>query len=613
MAPSRSAALAGLYSTSSRRTSASRSNPHFYALPHEDIHLLADIFQDLPTPELQTRIRDLPRNLRASGFHRSPSASTGKVHPGYLCDVHKKLKKSVSYEVLSLLQREIMRIAKFLYPVIMSGHLVAWEEDRMRQLEAVPQMYIPGYDAQACAPEGRLPVCPGSISEKGIFVPRWAYEESQCPACILARIGADEAVLFALLAGEVACVSRRDRGSIGNPKSRRVRLLKDWLEMREGGERLVNDAFYLAGRMRDIKRDLRRRASEERSMERAKEMQAGHDIRAETSSHRGVDRSDGQVPHDAADATGYRQSVIGVDISEPYAPQHVHNVTVESTRPASQAAAGATDNRGSIVGMDISEPYAPPHHKASTRPIRDVNSTNQTTATGVDTFRPGSWRLRHNVAPSGQIAAPGERARGNNRESAGSIYVGLHISEPFHPAPARPNDMPPNAGADDMKVPLPASTPPSIAPPRGNPAWDRPRQSGMGFVRSTSTRSYPSIVSSFASNVSLNDLRAPSMHPSLVPSPLRTSDPEHSVYKVPRPHPQSIYGTVGFSSGVTAGWSTNISPPGTPNLDEYGPSKRDASPPSSPELDKDDFEWTPPGTPIMQSRPVTTWSGFYDN
>lgn len=585
MAP-RSAAIAGSYN--SHRDSNGRRNSHFYRLSNNDMPLFVRILQQgVPPHEVQERIRSLPRHLRASGLHKSPSSTTGKVQPGYLCDVHKRLKKGLCYEVMSLVQHEISRIGSFTYSIVVRGELEAWEEMQARQLEPVPQMYMDGFDQHESAPEGHQPIYPGFRDEKGVYVQQWSYEVSQCPACMLSRIGADDKVLFALLAGLAGRISRRSRGRVENLKSRRIRFVKEWLEARENGPGLVSDALYLGRKMQDIKRQQKRRAREERMREdRARDMQAreAHDIRIEISGHRGMDRPDRPVSRTASDMNGYRQSVIDIDISEPYVPQY---------------------------------------HQASRRPTRNGDPPiDQDTAIRVEPFRPGSWRLRNNIPYSKEAVVSAGGARGIDRQSDRSVPVGVDISEPFIPAPRYPsNHGETHREPDSDELFIPASTQRSTTLPSATqvPVRGRARRSGTVFARSMSSRYFPSIAPSFASNVSLSDLQAPSVDASLVPSPLRTSSrrlptfPTRSVDRVSRPHPLSIYGTSsGGYNTVPGARYADVSPPSTPiHTAGHAHAQYDASPPSSPE--PDEFETSPPVTPVMHSRPVTIWSALYEN
>ncbi|KAL5462257.1 hypothetical protein PMIN07_004948 [Paraphaeosphaeria minitans] len=589
MAP-RSAALAGLY-FHSHRNSRGRRSSHFYMLSNQDMPLLARIFHGTQAPEIQERIKTLPRHLRASGFHSSPSPSTGRVQPGYLCDVHRKLKKGLCYEVMSMVEHEISRIGSFTYSVIVGGELEASEEMRVRWLEPVPHMYVPGFEPHEGAPVGREPIVPGVVDRKGIFVALWGYEASQCPACMLSRIGADSKVLFALLAGTVARLGKRTRGRGKNLKSRRVRFQKEWLEAHEDGQRLVDYAFDLGDRMRDIKRNQRRPAYEERP--RGMQAREAYDFRVGTSGRRSMNRSDRAVSHDAADATGFRERVIDIDISEPYAPQHSHRGSYGPERPVSYTAAGAVGRRGSVIDIDISESYAPQYQQASRCSIHNVNPpTDQTTAIGVDAFRPGCWRLRNNIPCSKENVVSGEDARGTDRQSTGTVSVGVDISEPFIPAPRLPSIYRQHCEPDADEPAILASMQPRTTSPVETPVRIMSRRSGMVFARSTSCEHYPSIASSFASNVSLSDLRAPSVDPSLVPSPLRISSrllppiAERGPDRVPRPHPLSIYGTAHGSTTVAAGRYADVSPPSTPKSDGRVQGHYDVSPPSTPEFDE---------------------------
>jgi hypothetical protein len=569
-----------------------------------DMPLLASVLQSTPTPhtpeaqELKQRIHSLPYYLRARGFHKSPSPSTSRVQPGYLCDLHKQLKKGLCYEIMSLVQYEIGCIGRYTYSVIMSGELDAREEMQARQLEPVPMMYVPEFNAYESAPAGHQPIFPGTMDQKGVFVPQWVFEVSQCPACMLSRIGSDTKVLFALLAGLVARISRRRRGHRENLKSRRIRFVKEWLGAREDGNSLVDDAFYLGGRMRDIMREQKKRAREERNQERARAMQAreGHDIRVEISGHRQMHRHDGPGSRAGEDVTGYRESVIGIGISESYAPQYRQ----ASRHPAPDIQRPTDQNPA--IGVDISEP-----------------------------FLPGAWSRRDSVSFGKENSQPERGARGTDRDSDEGTLVGVDISEPFIPAPRQPTT-PTMAFASSRQTPvhrspccepdadelfIPAPTHPRTTQLPTTPLRDRSRRSGMVFE--TSAQHTFSIASSFGSNVSLSDLRAPSAHPSLYPNRLRIANerlppiPERSMNMVSQPHPTSIYGVHGISDTHTAGQYADVSPPVTPDAPGYSGqgtrARYDASPPLSPAFDE--FEISPPGTPVLHSRPVTTWGPLY--
>jgi hypothetical protein len=565
-----------------------------------DMPLFARALQSVPAHELKQRIRSLPSHLQARGFHKSPSPSTGRVQPGYLCDLHKHLKKGLCYETMSLVQYEIGCIGRYTYSVIASGELGARAEMQARQLEPVPQMYVSGFDTYTSAPAGHPPIVPGTLDQKGIFVPQWAYEVSQCPACMLSRIGSDVKVLFALLAGLVARISRRRRGHREKLKSRRIRFVKEWLEGRADGKALVDDAFDLGGRMRDIKREQKGRAREERNRERCCENHAReeHDgIRVEISGHGQTHRHDRTVSRAGENVTGYRESVIGIDISGSYAPQYRQ----ASGHPTPDMQCPTDQN--SAIGVDISEP-----------------------------FHPGAWSRGHSVLFGEENFQPKQGARGPDWDSDEGTMVGVDFSEPFMPAQRHPTTptmastssrrspihREPSCEPDAYRMFMPAAT--QSKPTQNLEPSVRARARRSGTVFESSALHTFSIASSFGSNVSLSDLRAPSAHPSLFPLPLRTPRerlppiPERTIDRMPRPHPTSIYGIPGGFDTHTVGQYADVSPPATPAARGYAGhgirGRYDASPPFSPEADE--FDMSPPGTPVLHSRPVTSWGPLYE-
>ncbi|KAF1980297.1 hypothetical protein BU23DRAFT_625497 [Bimuria novae-zelandiae CBS 107.79] len=469
----------------------------------------------------------------------------------------------------------------------MSGRLEAQWEYRARRLEPVPQICVPGFTVHDCAPEGHEPIWPGHVDEKGAFVSDWGYEQSQCPACILARIGSDISVLFALLAGMVARISRRRRGSKNKLRSRRVLFVKTWLEACGDGKEFVDDAFWLEEEMRGIKRELNR---EEHQAKKPAQNENG--VRADISSHRQPD-----TPAFHGEDAPITRSIFGDPQPRPVAPV--------------RRGSGAS----SAVAVDISDSYAPPHQVASKPPNPYVYSpAKQHSAIEVFDLSepfipPQSSSIRANVSSSEESLPRGDTRR-PQRESNRSSSVRFDLSEPF----------------------IPASDPPSakMAPHPATPArqehreQDPPRpstpESQRRFSAQSASEKHYSIASSFADSVSLRNLRAPSTLVDLYPPPLRTRNaapppvPERRRGMLPRPHPNSIYGAYGRSDANQrdsdrADGYADVNPPGMPTgrgplIGRDARGGYDVSPLSSPE--RDAFETSPPATP---RRPVTKWGG----
>ncbi|KAJ4360153.1 uncharacterized protein N0V89_000713 [Didymosphaeria variabile] len=327
--------------------------------------------------------------------------------------------------------------------------------------------------------------------------------------------------------------------------------------------------FYrLGGATRDTKWVKKKRACEEKPREvidddihRGERAHGQEEIRFDSFGHRRMHRHD--RPASGGDVANPRPSVVSIDTSESHAPQYCQASTHQAPK------AHATADQESVTAVVISEPSFPPSSERS-----------------------------EIISPSKDKALPHRGARGTDRDSDGTILVDVDSSEPFIPAPT-------------MKT--------SCQPP-ATPVRDKARRSGMILDRSTQNRI--SIASSFASNVSLSNLRAPSGSLSLFPDPLRTPNrrpptvAERSINRLPRLHPMpTIYGAYRKPDTHTAGQYTDVRPPRT-STDRHIPAGQNAhgqdnvSLPSSPESDV--FEISPSATPAVRSRPVTTWGAWYD-
>lgn len=585
----RSAAIAGLHNPH-RNAEGRRTSSHFYRMSDQDMKLFVRVLLQRPVPKqgadkLKQSIKALPSHLKASGFHRSPSKSTGQVQTGYLCDTHKSLKKGLCYELLSLIQSEISHIGDFTYPVIMSGKPEAQWEHRVRQLEPVPGIYTRDFTERDCTPPGHEPIWPGNISDKGDFVPLWCWEVSQCPACILARIGSERTVLFALLTGMVARISRRRRGPQDNLKSRRVRFVKEWLQAsHKDGKAFVNDAFVVGQQIRDIRR-------EQRVAEHTAKKQALRDV-----GRRANNSGEGHQQYPPIPPYMTDQAVADLSVPDLRQPRvdTLHEDQASSIQYESPAS--------SVVGVDISDSYAPAYQQASTPPSSSYtySSANPESESIIgfdisEPFIPHSPAFRQSVA-AGQESLPRRNAEGTGRESNGTIVVGFDLSEPFLPAPST------------WKIPPRSATP------------ARQGLEQRGRVTWTDSKRY-SIASSFASDVSLSNICPPTgQSTELLPQPLRIRTPQASRTNLPPileprverqggghgrgsrgdlpiPHPNSIYGTYGMSARNThrtTEYFIDVSPPSTPvgygdRLGQY-----DVSPLASPV--EVEFGMSPPDT-----------------
>jgi hypothetical protein len=207
-------------------------------LHNADMKKLVLILRDV-SPTTKTLIKALPHRLR-----HSPLSSSGT-----LCTTHRGIDHHLIADIQSWVTHEFnSTIGRYVYPVIMSRKLTPAQERQIRQLEPVMRMWRKDFKAEMSAPPGRTPI---EVDEK------WGYQTNGCPACVLARIGADDDVLRALYAGMLARfhtsklvsgkVSLRDLSvaKLDHPKSKRVRFVRYWLKASNGGDALLFEAAEL--------------------------------------------------------------------------------------------------------------------------------------------------------------------------------------------------------------------------------------------------------------------------------------------------------------------------------------------------------------------------------
>ncbi|KAG9191953.1 hypothetical protein G6011_10687 [Alternaria panax] len=218
-------------------------------LRNSDMKKLVRIFRRVPAPtekryehketlyheHTKAAIQRLPSRLRSSRL------SFGLTN---LCSHHHGLNQNLVDDIWSWIHHEFDKaIGRFLFPLIMShGLLTADQKSQIRQLEPVLQMWQPDFNVEASAPPGHEPIQCES---------KWHYQQDQCKACMLARIGTHEHVLFVLFAGMVgrfntktfttmdALRSVAGRDSI---KSKRLRFVRYWVRKTLGDTALLRAA-----------------------------------------------------------------------------------------------------------------------------------------------------------------------------------------------------------------------------------------------------------------------------------------------------------------------------------------------------------------------------------
>ncbi|EDU43522.1 conserved hypothetical protein [Pyrenophora tritici-repentis Pt-1C-BFP] len=183
-------------------------------------------------------IHNLPSRLRSSRL------SFGSTN---LCSMHKGLNHNLINDIWQWLRHEFEgAIGKFLYPLIMSNRLTAKQEWNVRQLEPVLEMWNVDFSLEASAPPGHEPVSHGS---------QWEYQRDGCPACMMARIGSDEHVLFALFANMVGRFNTKSLTSTGGWKktrSKRLRFVRYWVKATHDGDTTLSYAGELGLKMKQL-------------------------------------------------------------------------------------------------------------------------------------------------------------------------------------------------------------------------------------------------------------------------------------------------------------------------------------------------------------------------
>ncbi|KAE8840938.1 hypothetical protein PTNB73_05318 [Pyrenophora teres f. teres] len=186
-------------------------------------------------------IHNLPSRLRSS---RLSFSSTN------LCSMHKGLNHNLINDIWQWLRHEFEgAIGKFLYPLIMSNRLTAKQEWNVRQLEPVLEMWKVDFNLEASAPPDHEPISRGS---------QWKYQRDGCPACMMARIGSDEKVLFALFANMVGRFNTKSLTSTGGwnkTRSKRLRFIRYWVKATRDGDSILFQAGELGLKMKQLRRE----------------------------------------------------------------------------------------------------------------------------------------------------------------------------------------------------------------------------------------------------------------------------------------------------------------------------------------------------------------------
>jgi hypothetical protein len=272
-------------------------------------------------------VKDLPRRMRKSFLSSSND----------LCHTHKGLNSQLISEVWSWIRHEFdSAIGKHVFSVIMGRKLTPVQENKIRQLEPVLEMWHKDFKTETSAPPGRNSIPSGS---------KWVYQTDQCPACMLARIGSDEKVLLALYAGMLSrfpiyklmsgrgCkVAELRVSKLSNPKSKRVRFVRYWIKACSEGDTLLDDATELGIVLKQMYKEWKDGRIE------------GPNIYSE--------RSDSVMDTDPFSDSN-RASTEGSERSQPAPGPAPH----QPSTPYSSSQQSSVRKSTSKTGIDISEPY----------------------------------------------------------------------------------------------------------------------------------------------------------------------------------------------------------------------------------------------------------------
>lgn len=249
------------------------SYSHLYL---EDIAALTSILSHHPPPHVdhagvqcssyssitKQQIAALRPHLQSSLAHtltgalKPAHAPAARGRLGELCpQLHGRLSARLCQSVFEWVRHEFETgIPMTLAPLWYHGVLSAAQEQRLRCLEPVVEMWKEGLDPVAEAALEREPcrVLVGPWTRRRVS--KWGRQEDGCFACMLARIGGDENVCFALLTGMVA---RMKSERIKDGKSGRVQWVEAWLKGFQGSERLIQEAWALGKEIKEMSRKIR--------------------------------------------------------------------------------------------------------------------------------------------------------------------------------------------------------------------------------------------------------------------------------------------------------------------------------------------------------------------
>ncbi|KAJ9638388.1 hypothetical protein H2199_007076 [Coniosporium tulheliwenetii] len=164
----------------------------------------------------------------------------GRGDSGVLCELHAPLNYYLVRSLFHFVRREINdQIPAFISDLHEAGVLTKEQMAVFSVLDTVPGMWRSNFTDSFAAV--RL--------DGGLAMSKWRRQEDHCYACMLARLGGDEQVVFALAAG----ILGRHRGKgIHIANSKRLLWIESWLSGFENRERMMGDSWALGKQLKAL-------------------------------------------------------------------------------------------------------------------------------------------------------------------------------------------------------------------------------------------------------------------------------------------------------------------------------------------------------------------------
>ncbi|KAJ9667170.1 hypothetical protein H2201_002690 [Coniosporium apollinis] len=258
------AAVRALYpnTTSSSRKGSSRSSQDHMSyrdLTSSDITQLARILSHAPPPFLhhsspqvtayklatKKELEQIPARLENAKYFTFRGRFKyvyhyGRGDSGVLCELHAPLNYYLVRSLFHFVRREINdQIPAFISDLHEAGVLTKKQMAVFSVLDTVPGMWRSNFTDSFAAV--RL--------DGGLAMSKWRRQEDHCYACMLARLGGDEQVVFALAAG----ILGRHRGKgIHIANSKRLLWIESWLSGFENRERMMDDSWALGKQLKAL-------------------------------------------------------------------------------------------------------------------------------------------------------------------------------------------------------------------------------------------------------------------------------------------------------------------------------------------------------------------------